>query len=115
MQSPAGLEQYIALDRPDTTYSVKTALQQMSKPTKLVRLRVLRVARYLKNNPRLIWKFPYQQQPKSMDVFMDADFAVKETMLRCHEELDTFSNANAIGGDSCCGQWREGNEWVSTS
>ena len=27
----AGLEQYIALDRPDIAYSVKTALQQMSK------------------------------------------------------------------------------------
>ena len=48
----AGLEQYIALDRPDTAYSVKTALQQMSKPTKLLQLRVVRVGRYLKNNPR---------------------------------------------------------------
>ena len=30
VQAAAGLEQYIALDRPDIAYSVKTALQQMS-------------------------------------------------------------------------------------
>ena len=68
VQAAAGLEQYIAPDRPDIAYSVKTALQQMSKPKK--------------SNPRLVWKFQYQQQPKSIDVFVDADFAARETMLR---------------------------------
>ena len=76
------LEQYIALDQPHIAYSAKTALQQMPKPTKLMLLRVVRVGRYLKNNPRLVWKFPYQQQPKSIDVFVDADFAGRERMLR---------------------------------
>ena len=81
-QAAAGLEQYIALDRPDMAYSVKTALQQVSKPREPMQLHVVRVARYLKNNPRLVWKFPCQQQPKSIDVFVDADFAARETMLR---------------------------------
>ena len=63
VQAAAGLEQYIALDRPDIAYSVKTALQQMSKATKLMKLRVTKVAWYLKSNPRLVWKFQYQQQP----------------------------------------------------
>ena len=82
VQAGAELEQYTALDRPDIAYSVKTALQQMSKPTKLRQLRVVRVGRYLKNSPRLVWKFLYQQQPKSIDVFVDADFAARETMPR---------------------------------
>ena len=60
----------------DVRDSVKTALQQMSKPTKLMQLSVVRVGRYPKNKPRLVWKFPYQKQPKSIDVFVDADFAV---------------------------------------
>ena len=47
-----------------------------------MKLRVIKVARYLKSNPRLVWKFQYQQQPKSIDVFVDADFAARETMLR---------------------------------
>ena len=90
MQAAAGLEQYIALDRPDIACSVKTALQQMSKPTKLMQLRVVRVGRYLKNNPRLVWKFPYQQQSKSIDVFVDADFAARETMLRSTSEVAEY-------------------------
>ena len=44
-----------------------------------MQLRVDRVGRYLKNNPRLVWKFQYQQQPKSVDVFVDADFAARES------------------------------------
>ena len=48
VRAAAGLEQCIALDRPHFARSVKTALQQMSKPTKLMQLRVVRVARYLK-------------------------------------------------------------------
>ena len=60
VQAAAGLDQYIALDRPDIADSVKTASQQMSKPTKLMQLRVVRVGRYLKDNTRLVWKFPYQ-------------------------------------------------------
>ena len=82
VQAATGLELYIALDRPDIAYSVKIALQHMSKPAKLMHLRVVRVARYFKNNPRLMWKFPYQQQPKSIDTFVDADFAARKTMLR---------------------------------
>ena len=92
----AGLEQYIALDRPDIAYSVKTALQQMSKPTKLMKLRVIKVARYLKSNPRLVWKFQYQQQWKSIDVFVDADFAARETMLRSTSGVAEFYGRSPI-------------------
>ena len=96
VQAAAGLEQYIALDRPDIAYSVKTALQQMSKPTKLMKLRVIKVARYLKSNPRLVWKFQYQQQPKSIDVFVDADFAARETMLRWTSGVAEFYGRSTI-------------------
>ena len=96
MQAAAGLEQYIALDRPDIAYSVKTALQQMSKPTKLMKLRIIKVARYLKSNPRLVWRFQYQQQPKSIDVFVDADFAARETMLRSTSGVAEFFGKSPI-------------------
>ena len=96
VQAAAGLEQYIALDRPDIAYSVKTALQQMSKPTKLMKLRVTKGARYLKSNPRLVWKFQYQQQPKSIDVYVDADFAARETMLRSTSGIAEFYEKSPI-------------------
>ena len=82
VQAAAGLEQYIATDRPDIAYSVKTALHQMSKPTK--------------SNPRLVWKFRYQQQPKSIDVFVDADFAARETMLRSTSGVAEFYGRSPI-------------------
>ena len=96
VQAAAGPEQHIAVDRPDIAYSVKTAQQQMSKLTKLMHLRVVRVARYLKNNPRLIWMFPYQQQPKSIDVFVDANFAARETMLRSTSGVAEFYERSPI-------------------
>ena len=100
VQAAAGLEQYIALDRPDIAYSVKTALQQMSNSTKLKQLRVVRVWRYLKNNPRLVWKFPYQQQPKSIDVFVDADFAARETILRSTSGVAEYYGRATPNGDA---------------
>ena len=62
----------------------------MSKPTKLMKLRVIKVAWNLKSNPRTVWKFPHHQQPKSIDVFVDADFAVRETMLRTTSEVAEY-------------------------
>ena len=82
VQSAAGLEQYIALDRPDICYSVKTALQGMAEPNKLMHLRVVRIARYLKSAPRLVWHYYYQAIPKTCDCYGDADFAARETQLR---------------------------------
>ena len=96
VQAAAGLNNTSALDRPDIAYSVKTALQQMSKPTKLMKLRIIKVARYLKSNPRLVWRFQYQQQPKSIDVFVDADFAARETMLRSTSGVAEFFGKSPI-------------------
>ena len=93
VQAAARREQYIALDRPDIAYSVKRTLQQMSKLSRLMQLRVVRVGSHLKNNPRLVCKFPYQHQPKSIDVFVAADFAPRETMLR-----------STSGGAEYCGR-----------
>ena len=96
VQAAAGLEQCITLGRPDIACSVKTPLQQMSKPTKLMQHRVVRVGRYLKNNPRLVWKFPYQQQPKSIDVFVGADFGSRETMLRSTSGVSEYYGRSPI-------------------
>jgi len=81
-QSAAGLEQYLALDRPDIMYAVKTALQGMSQPDKLMMLRVVRIARYLLGVRRLVWRYKYQQMPTWCCEDGDADFASRETQLR---------------------------------
>ena len=90
VQAAAGLEQNIAVHRPDIAYSVT------AEPAKLTQLRMVRVARCLKNNSRVIWKFPYQQQSKSIDVFVDADFAVRESMLRSTSGVAEFYGRSPI-------------------
>ena len=79
VQAAAGLEQYIALDRPDIAYSVKTALQQMSKLTKLNAASRGPSRSLLGEQSEAGLEVPVS---KSIDVFVDADFAARETMLR---------------------------------
>ena len=50
----------------------------------------------MKYNPRLVWKLPYQQQPKSIDVFVDADFAARETMFRSTSAVAEFYGRSPI-------------------
>ena len=75
------------LEYDNTSHSIVQTLPTVSKQQKL---RVIKVARYLKSNPRLVWKFQYQQQPKSIDVFVDADSAARETMLRSTSGIAEF-------------------------
>ena len=78
-----GLEQYIALDRPrhclqrqdSTTTDVET--HEVDETSNHQGCSVLE--EQSKVGPG---GFQYQQQPKSIDVFVDADFAARETMLR---------------------------------
>ena len=92
VQAAAALEQYIALDRPDIAYSVKSALQRMSK---LMQLRVVRVGRYLKNNPRLVWKFPYQVLARRPGV--NVNQLMPPWVTRLWLGRDTLSDEHLIG------------------
>ena len=63
MQAAAGLEQHIA---PDTASRRRCSRWRTPR---------------LKNNRKLVWKYPYQQQPKSIDVFVDADFEARHVAV----------------------------------
>ena len=47
---------YLAADRPDIQYSVKEVCRRMAKPVKSDWNKLVRLARYLKGSPRLVWK-----------------------------------------------------------
>ena len=44
----------------------------------------------------MFWKFQYQQQPKSIDVFVDVDFAARKTMLRSTSGIAEFYGRSPI-------------------
>ena len=46
---------YMSFDRPEIQFSVKEACREMSKPTAHSWNKLIRIERYLKAHPRLVW------------------------------------------------------------
>ncbi|MCR9077354.1 MAG: hypothetical protein NXI07_15050, partial [bacterium] len=94
-RAAAGLCQYIAHDRPDIAFAVKNCLTAMASPNRLMMMRLVRIARYLKGKPALAWKYPYQQDPKNVTSFADADFA-GDDFLRSTSAVADFHGCHPI-------------------
>ena len=66
---------YLSSDRPELQFSIKECCREMSRPTKASWDKLIRIGRYLKGQPRLVWKFDLQQMPGSIDVYVDSNWA----------------------------------------
>ena len=66
---------YLSADKPDLQYAVKEICRTMSSPTSLLMQRLIRVAKYLVQRPRLVWKFHWQGQNEQLQVWCDANWA----------------------------------------
>ena len=66
---------YLASDRPDCNFAIKEGCREMSSPTTGSLRRLVRIGRYLKNHPRLVWRFLMQSQQSNVIVRTDADWA----------------------------------------
>ena len=66
---------YLAMDRPDLQFAIKEICREMSKPTTGSWRRLVRVGRYLKGRPRLVWDFAMQDQTDDVSIFTDSDWA----------------------------------------
>ena len=66
---------YIALDRPDIQYSVKTVKKEESLATNGTMARAKKVARYLVSYPELEWCFPLGEPIKHVEAIADSDWA----------------------------------------
>ena len=51
---------YLAADRPDIQYVVKEVCRRMAKPVRSDWQKLVRLARYLKGAPRLVWEYCWQ-------------------------------------------------------
>ena len=66
---------YLAADRPDgVMYAAKEICRFMSKPTDLAMAALKRLARYLRNKPRLVFNYPFQSADR-WEVYTDTDWA----------------------------------------
>ena len=70
----AAIANFPALDRPDIIYAAKEVCRFMSKPTDVAMMAIKRLGRYLKDHPRLVFRFE-RQEAESIEVYSDTDWA----------------------------------------
>jgi hypothetical protein len=73
-RSGAARANYLAMDRPEMAFATKELCRRMSAPTVADAAALRRVARYLVDEPRLVYAFAWQHHG-SLRVFVDTDFA----------------------------------------
>lgn len=66
---------YLAMYRPDISFSSKELCREFAQPSQRGIQKLKRRVRYLKHNPRLVWRFDAQARQKKLDVHVDTDFA----------------------------------------
>ena len=66
---------YLAADRPDCQLAAKEVCRFMSKPTKLSVEAIKRLGRYLMQQKRLVYMYPWQDDVDSLEVYVDTDHA----------------------------------------
>ena len=71
----ARLVSYVAVDRPDIQFAVKTILTDMERPSLLSMLRLRRCVRYLHGRRELGWFYERQEMPRDVIYETDSDRA----------------------------------------
>ena len=72
---------YLAADRPDIQYSVKEVCRRMAKPVESDWKKLVRLARYLRGAPRLVWTYGWQEVGDGIapSGYSDSDWAGDRT------------------------------------
>ena len=90
---------YLASDRPDCNFAIKEGCREMSAPTTGSLRRLVRIGRYLKNHPGLVWRFPMQDPQSEVTVRTDADWA------GCRMARKSTSGGSISIGEHCIKTW----------
>ena len=100
---------YLSLDRPDTTFASKEASRRMSNPKRADERRLKRLGRYLRGFPRVIQRFPWQEEGLEMRVYTDADWA------GCQKTRKSTSGGVVVRGQHCLKFWSKTQTNITTS
>ena len=66
---------YLSQDRPDISFASKELCREFSVPNLASFKKLKRLVRYLCGLPRLVYHFPFGEEPKELTVYVDTDFA----------------------------------------
>ena len=100
---------YLAQDRADILYSAKEVCRGMAQPTKGHMKKLRRLARYLLEVPRVVWKFKFQGECDQLQAFSDSDWA------GCKRTARSTTGGVILRGSHCIRSWCSTQKFVTLS
>ena len=107
-RSGAARANYLAQDRADLSFAAKELCRRMSGPTEADWTALLRIVRYLKAEPRVIYKYLWQED-STLSVYVDTDFA------GCGKTRKSTSGGCAFRGSHMVKHWSSTQRVVTLS
>ena len=90
---------FLALDRPDIQFAAKEVSRSMAKPTRGDVPKLKRLARYLKDYPRAVFKFQFQAPQNVIRIYGDTDWA------GCIKTRKSTQGGIVLIGNNCLKNW----------
>lgn len=100
---------YLAQDRADIQFAAKEICRGMAQPTRGHVKKLRRLARYLIEAPRVVWKFKYQGACDHIQVYSDSDWA------GCKRTARSTSGGAVLRGGHCIKTWSSTQKFVTLS
>ena len=90
---------FLALDRPDIQFAAKEVSRSMAAPTVGDVPKLKRLARYLKQFPRAVFKFQFQAPQNNIRIYADTDWA------GCIKTRKSTQGGIVLIGNNCLKNW----------
>ena len=100
---------FLSLDRPDIQFAAKEVSRGMAKPTPADFIKLKRLARYIKQNPRAVFKYRFQDKFDNINVYTDTDWA------GCVKTRRSTQGGLAIFGGHCVKSWSTTQAFIALS
>ena len=105
----AARSNYLAADRSDIQFAVKEICRSMSKPTRQCWSKLKRLAKYLAGKPRVVQRFKWQKEGKSIGIYSDSDWA------GCRKSRKSTSGGAIVIGSHCIRTWSKTQATIALS
>ena len=100
---------YYSQDRPDMSFAVKEACRYMSEPNEGDERRAKRIGKYLREHPRLVQEFVWQDAQEELRVYTDSDWA------GCERSRKSTSGGVLLRGAHCLKFWAKTQATIALS
>ena len=100
---------YLSQDRVDLSYSTKELCRDFSVPNEGSFGKLKRLGRYCVGRPRLVYRFPFQEESDIIDAYVDTDFA------GCAVTRRSTSGGCCMIGSCCVKHWSKTQTTIALS